>query len=130
MGLPCAYCTDPSDKLLAELWACIRAGSWSSPQLTATAAFVDPGFQQKALDLVEDSATYFKSIVSLAALLAALGRQPPSDAAQANIREAISIDRDNSGPIAVNWHANLVAAISVANPSVEARPNGKPHLER
>jgi hypothetical protein len=107
-------CVQPSESLLAELWACVRAGSWTSPQLSATAAFIDPRFSQKALSLIEDSATYYKSIISLAALLPAGGDPLPSDAAQANVREATSIDRDNSGNIAVSWHANLVAAFSAA----------------
>lgn len=105
-------CAGPSEALLEELWNCIRAGSWTSPQLAATAAFVDPGFHQKALSQLEESTTYYKSIVSLAALLAKFGYRLPSDIAQANLNEAMSIDQDHSGDIAINWHANLVAAFN------------------
>jgi hypothetical protein len=103
-------CERPSETVLDELWACIQAGSWTSPQLAATAAFVDPAFPQKATRLIEDSTTYYKSIVSLAALLARVDGASRSDTAMANISEATSIDRDGSGDIAVKWHANLVAA--------------------
>lgn len=108
-------CGGASATLLAELWCCIHAGSWTSPQLAATAAYVDPGFQQKAALLIEDQATYFKSIVPLAALLAA--KMPAltlSEVARANLSEATALDRDNSGVIAVSWHRNLVEAFNAA----------------
>lgn len=107
-------CVGASEEALGELWSCIRAGSWTSPQLAATAAFVDPGFPQKALQLVEESATYYKSIVALAALLRESRPELVlSDVASANLTEATSIDRDNSGAIAVSWRKNLVEAFSV-----------------
>lgn len=108
-------CGGASATLLAELWSCIRAGSWTSPQLGATAAYIDPEFQQKAALLIEDQATYFKSTVSLAALMAA--KMPEislSEVARANLSEATALDRDNSGVIAVGWHKNLVEAFSAA----------------
>jgi hypothetical protein len=108
-------CGGASAILLAELWRCIRAGSWTSPQLAATAAYVDPEFQQMAALLIEDQATYFKSIVSLAALLAAkMPELSLSEVAQANLSEATAIDRDNSGVIAVGWYQNVVEAFSAA----------------
>jgi len=107
-------CAKPSETLLAELWNCIRAGSWTSPQLSATAAFVDPAFSAKSGRIIEDSATFYKSIVSLGALLSAANTPPNSVAAIANLKEALLIDRDSSGNIAVNWHTNLVAAFDAA----------------
>ena len=90
-------------------------GSWTSPQLAATAAYVDPNFQQKGTLLIEDYTTYYKSIVSLAALLAAVSPELQlSEAALANLSEATIIDRDNSGTIAVGWHKNLVEAFTAA----------------
>jgi hypothetical protein len=106
-------CIGASEATLRELWSCIGAGSWTSPQLAATAAYVDPDFAQKAMQLVEESATYYKSIVSLAALLSAHRSEPQlSNIASSNLTEATSIDRDNSGDIAVSWHQNLVEAFS------------------
>lgn len=108
-------CGGASATLLAELWRCIRAGSWTSPQLSATAAYVDPEFQQRASLLIEDQATYFKSIVPLATLLTA--RMPElslSEVARANLSEATALDRDNSGAIALSWHKSLVEAFGKA----------------
>jgi hypothetical protein len=107
-------CAGPSDQLLAELWSCIRIGSWTSPQLAATAAYVDSGFDSKAMALVEDHRTYYKSIVGLATLLSERQTMRPalSAAANANIAEATQIDRDNLGQIAVAWHKNLSEALN------------------
>ncbi len=108
-------CTGASEKLLIELWNCIRAGSWTAPQLAATAAYIDPEFHQRAVPLIEDSSTYYKSIVALANLLSErTDRLSFSKAAQANLYEASSIDRDNSGNIAVGWHKNLIEAFRAA----------------
>jgi len=108
-------CRGASATLLDELWHCIRAGSWTSPQLAATACYVDPEFLQKAALLIEDNATYFKSILPLAALLAAhMPKLELSEAARANLSEATDLDRDNAGAIAVRWHKNLVDAFSAA----------------
>jgi hypothetical protein len=109
-------CTGASATLLDELWQCIQLGSWTSPQLAATAVFVDPSFVNKAMRLIEDRTTYYKSIVSLAALLTSQIEGAPSisPAAQANIGEAIGIDRDRSGDIAVGWYKNLLEAFSAA----------------
>ena len=106
-------CGGASETLLAELWRCIRFGSWTSPQLVATAVYVDPEFRQKGTLLIENHSTYYKSIVSLAALL--MATQPNlalSETARANLSEAEAIDRDNSGSIAVAWHRNLVEAFN------------------
>jgi hypothetical protein len=109
-------CVGASDHLLGELWTCLRSGSWTSPQVAGTAAFADKEFDQRALKLVEDPDTYFKSIVSLAALLEA--RLGPElglpQVAMSNIAEARQIDRDNSGSIATSWNGNLRAAFDVA----------------
>jgi hypothetical protein len=106
-------CSGASETLLLELWRCIQSGSWTSPQLAATAAFTDPAFYQKGLQLVEDHSTYYKSIVSLASLLNAT--QPEitlSELARANLSEAETIDQDHSGDIAVAWYQNLVEVLS------------------
>ncbi len=116
-------CAGPSDRLLADLWACLRIGSWMSPQLAATAAYVDPAFNHKAAALVADRATYYKSIVSLAALLADrhMPQEELSVAAQANAVEAAQIDRDDSGAIAVAWHKNLREAFGA---TASSQPRG------
>src|SRR5882724_2217793 len=108
-------CSGASETLLAELWLCIRSGSWTSQQLVATAAYVDPDFQRKAALLVDDQTTYYKSIVSLAELLAAKAPKfALPEPARANLSEATAIDRDNSGTIAVGWYKNLVEAFGAA----------------
>ncbi|WP_133155061.1 hypothetical protein [Kinneretia aquatilis] len=108
-------CTGASESLLAELWSCIAAGSWTSPQLAATAAYVDPEFRQKATRLIEDHRTYYKSIVSLGALLSELAPElPSSEAARACLDLAATIDRDESGSIATSWRKNLAEAFSAA----------------
>jgi hypothetical protein len=103
-------CCGASDELLSQLWRRVQLGSWTSPQLAATAAFVDPSFASKASSMVEDQSTYYKSIVGLAALLGQSQLPSLSPVAQVNIAEASAIDRDNSGAIAVGWHANLCEA--------------------
>ena len=106
-------CAGASEALLAELWSCIGEGSWTSPQLAATAAYVDPKFQQKATRLIENHQTYYKSIVSLGALLSELAPEVVcSEAARTCLDEATTIDRDDSGTIATSWRKNLVEAFS------------------
>lgn len=65
-AIAAGFVTDPS---LESLWKCIHNRSWTSPQLVATAAYVDPGFPVKANHLLADHSTYFKSIVPLAEIL-------------------------------------------------------------
>jgi len=98
-----------SDRAIAALWGCLRAGSWTSPQLSATAAYVDSEFKEKALEAIKGHDTYFKSIVSLAGKLRNDVGAVHQEASEVdlNIQEALSIDRDNSGAIAVGWLANL-----------------------
>ncbi|WOB06959.1 hypothetical protein [Piscinibacter gummiphilus] len=109
-------CTEASSQLLEELWSCIKRGSWTSPQLAATAEMVDKDFGRRAVHLIEDQATYFKSIVALAALLEARHSTESqlSAAARSNLDEAKTIDRDNSGSIATAWNGNLRAAFGAA----------------
>jgi hypothetical protein len=108
-------CRGASTVLLCELWACIARGSWTSPQLAATAAFVDPGFPTKALMAVEDRATHYKSIVGLAALLTHRFKVTQlSEKARKNLAEASRLDRDNAGSIALAWHKNLHEAFGAA----------------
>jgi hypothetical protein len=109
-------CTEPSSQIREELWNCIKRGSWTSPQLAATAEMVDQDFCRRAIDLVQEQTTYFKSIVSLAALLEVRHSVQPqlSAAARSNIEEAKKIDRDNSGSIATAWNSNLRAAFGAA----------------
>jgi hypothetical protein len=98
-----------TDRSLHSLWTCIHSGSWTSPQLVATAAYVDPDFEQKALHLLTEHSTYFKSIVPLAEILRVeYGSDwPDGTSASINLREAQEIDRDNSGAIGLGWLANL-----------------------
>lgn len=120
-------CRRVSGPVLSELWRCIRAGSWASPQLCATAAHVDPGFQEKAASLLEDRATYYKSISALAVLLAETApRAMLSQTALANIEEAAAIDLGGSGVIAGRWHRSLAEAFSGAAmaPSAESSIRG------
>jgi hypothetical protein len=104
-----------TDHSLASLWKCIHDGSWTSPQLVATAAYVDPDFEQKAVQLLADHSTYFKSIVPLAEILhVERGSTEFADSeAAANVQEARTIDRDNSGTIGLDWLANLRAAFGL-----------------
>jgi len=108
-------CTGASEYLLSELWRCIKAGSWSAPQLAATAAYIDTDFQRKATELIEDHSTYYKSIVALAGLLSE-GTEVTAltKISHANIDEAATIDRDNSGSIAIRWRKNLIEAFRAA----------------
>lgn len=101
-----------TDLTLDSLWQCISLGSWLSPQLVATAAYVDPNFEQKALHLLTQQSTYFKSIVPLAEILRAEHSSiSPDDASTlVNLREAQEIDRDKSGDIGMGWLANLRAS--------------------
>ncbi|MCK9687419.1 hypothetical protein [Scleromatobacter humisilvae] len=101
-----------TDLSLASLWQRIHDGSWTSPQLVATAAYVDSEFAKKALQMLSDRSTYFKSIVPLAELLLAEHGMTEVDigAAVANVQEARTIDRDNSGAIGLTWLANLRTA--------------------
>ena len=98
-----------TDRALDALWKCIHDGSWTSPQLVATAAYVDTGFSARALQLLADDSTYFKSLVPLAEIFAAEYdvTSLQSRLVAANIQEARAIDRDNSGAIGTHWLANL-----------------------
>jgi hypothetical protein len=101
-----------TDRPLESLWRCIHDGSWTSPQLVATAAYVDPNFPIMAVDLLADPSTYFKSIVPLAEILHAehdMTSLAVSVVAN-NVEEARTIDRDNSGAIGIHWLANLRTA--------------------
>lgn len=101
-----------TDRSLAALWACIHSGSWTSPQLVATAAYVDSSYEQKARQLLTDHSTYFKSIVPLAEILFAEYDLTAleDETALVNLQEARVIDRDNSGAIGIGWLANLRGA--------------------
>ena len=105
----------PSPNLLHDLWSAIEKGSWTSPQLAATAALVDSQFDQKALSLIASHATYYKSIVSLAALLRRDGRavELPSTS-QANVKAALSLDLDGSTKLALKRFHAFGAAVSAA----------------
>jgi hypothetical protein len=109
-------CRGASAFLLAELWSCISLGSWTSPQLAATAAFVDPAFHGKASHALEDRTTYYKSLVALGALVSdsSFGPAELSTQARENVSEAKQLDRDNSGQIAVAWYQNLRATFGAA----------------
>lgn len=98
-----------SDESIAALWRRIHDGSWTSPQLSATAAYVDLAFETKALKALADHRTYFKSIVALAAILhAEFGIAPTEETgALENVVEASSMDNDNSGEIGLRWLSNL-----------------------
>lgn len=103
------------DRSLESLWKCIHDGSWTSPQLVATAAYVDPSFPMRAVHLLADHSAYFKSIVPLAEILYAEHgvTSLEGSAAPTNVQEARMIDRDNSGAIGIHWLANLRAAFGV-----------------
>jgi hypothetical protein len=105
-----------TDNTVASLWKCIHYGSWTSPQLVATAAYVDAAFERKALQLMADHSTYFKSIVPLAEILRAERGlvQLEGTPEFANLQEARTIDRDNSGAIGLGWLANLRAAFGLS----------------
>lgn len=104
-----------TESTIQALWRCVTLGSWVSPQLVATAAFVDPDFSSKAAVLVADHNTYYKSIVALADILAKEFAVIPSEGsvARQNVVEALTIDRDNSGELALGWLANLRKAFGL-----------------
>ena len=104
--MACGFVTENT---VAALWQGIRQGSWVSPQLCSTALYIDPNFKGKAMALVGNSDTYFKSIVPLAVLLQEeCGIQFPWwNKIFWNIRKAKKIDRDNSGSIASGWLGSL-----------------------
>ena len=107
--MACGFATE---KTLSALWQGIRLGSWVSPQLCSTALYIDPNFKGKALSLVKDQTTYFKSIVPLAALLQdRFGvRFFLWDKGFWTVRKAKKIDRDDSGAIASGWLESLTDA--------------------
>ena len=92
-----------SPRTIEALWQRILAGSWTAPQLVATAAYIDAGFQERAADALARHATYYKSLVALAALVAG----SDSDI----VAEAKAVDRDDSGAIAIGWLHNLRQAL-------------------
>jgi inactivated superfamily I helicase len=98
-----------SEVTIAALWERIATGSWTSPQLVATAAYVDRDFPRKAVLAVSQHETYFKSIVSLAAVLEE-NSATLEDCGKRNTEEARSLDRDNAGKIATGWLRNLKEA--------------------
>jgi hypothetical protein len=101
-----------NERVLSALWTRIREGSWVSPQLAATAAFVDPDFQVKAKELLSSKSTYYKSIVSLGQILKSqYGLKFWFGKIWLNIRAAKKYDRDNSGAIALGWGESLQSAI-------------------
>lgn len=102
-----------SERVLGALWKRIRDGSWVSPQLVATAAFVDPNFEKNAKEFLASKSTYYKSIVALEQILKTqygvkfwLGKR------WLNIRAAKKYDRDNSGAIALGWGESLRSAVA------------------
>jgi hypothetical protein len=98
-----------TESTIRALWGCLSLGSWVSPQLASTAAFIDTDFAEKASSLVADHGTYYKSTVALSAILAEEFKVVPLEgsAAERNVIEASEIDSDNSGGIALGWLANL-----------------------
>lgn len=96
-----------SPRTIEALWQRIRAGSWTAPQLVATAAYIDAGFQERAADALASHATYYKSLVALAALAAGSDSDSDSDI----VAEAKAVDRDDSGAIAIGWLHNLRQAL-------------------
>lgn len=106
LALAAGYATESSTRFL---WQCLHQGSWASPQLASTAAFIDPSFVSNALPLLADHGTYYKSIVALAGILKGECHTTPSERSPAaqNLVEALAIDRDNSAERAQNWLANL-----------------------
>jgi hypothetical protein len=104
-----------TDRSTESLWKCIKDGSWTSPQLVATAAYVDTSFPLRAVHQLADHSTYFKSIVPLAEILYAEYdvTSPEGSAVTTNVQEARTIDRDNSGAIGIHWLANLRTAFGV-----------------
>src|ERR1700688_4844563 len=98
-------------------------GRWRGPTtrrcrrawtLVATAAYVDPDFVQKAVRLVADHSTYFKSIVPLAenSRRARLNRAGGQHGGSQSARGSHD-PRDNSGTIGLGWLANLRAAFGL-----------------
>lgn len=110
-----------TDRSLEWLWKCIHGGSWTSPQLVATAAYVDPDFPVRAAHLLADHSTYFKSIIPLAEILHTEHAFTSSEGSPvaANVQEARANDRDNSGAIGIHWLANLRTAFGL---KFERRP--------
>lgn len=106
VAMACGFVTEET---LSALWQSIRAGSWVSPQLSATALYIDPNFKSKASNLISNESTYFKSIISLASLLNEEWKThfPFWDKRFFLIRKARKIDKDNSGAIASGWLESL-----------------------
>jgi hypothetical protein len=102
-----------TENTMDALWKCLSQGSWASPQLAATAAFVDLEFVSKASSLIADDRTYYKSIVALADILEKEFDVvlPEGSAAGANLVEALTIDSDGSGKRAVGWLTHLRGAV-------------------
>jgi hypothetical protein len=110
---------NPTAGAVEALWQRVLLGSWTSPQLVATAAYVDSSFKERAGVAVASRDTYFKSIVPLAAVLQSEFGTVPSEGSPAHalLLEAQGLDRDRSGDIAVSWLANLRAAFDLTGRS-------------
>ncbi|MBB3061764.1 hypothetical protein [Microbulbifer rhizosphaerae] len=102
-----------SQKVVAALWERIEAGSWVSPQLVATAYFIDENFEDRAIELFNSEATYYKSIVSIAAILDSQCEiETVSECSRANLEKAKEFDTDDSGNISLRWLGSLRETIS------------------
>lgn len=102
-----------SQKVFEALWSRIEEGSWVSPQLVATAYFVDQNFERRAIALINSESTYYKSIISLAEILDEhLEGKNISKYSPENLKKAKDYDRDNSGSIALGWLRSLRESIA------------------
>jgi len=114
-----AACYMPTPTVIEEVWQCVDAGSWVSPQLLAVLSVIDRAFADRALQRLREHESrstgdqrysYAKSASSIIALLL----QHASDHERATywegnqaMRKILVDDIANGGAIATSWKTNL-----------------------
>jgi hypothetical protein len=105
MAMADGFHTEPA---MDALWDRLRQRSWASPQLAATATYLDKSFIDKAKAVIADPATEAKSVMALAALLQSEHAITIEDTPLAQaVRDAKTRDSDDAGRLALKWLAGL-----------------------
>jgi hypothetical protein len=92
-----------STKLLNQLWIILREGSWVVPQIAATVYILDPQFDSRAVEAIEQRKLNEQSLVAIAELLKQAPNMRFTLKQEALIKSARVSDRADSGKIAVSW---------------------------
>jgi hypothetical protein len=92
-----------STELLNQLWNILREGSWVVPQIAATVYILDPQFDSRAVEAIEQRKLNEQSLVAIAELLMQESNTSFPLKQEALIKSARVSDRADSGKIAVSW---------------------------